>query len=165
MRIAYVVADRGIPVFGDKGASIHVREMVGALAGLGHQVTLVAAEPGTATGTLAADLVTIEPGAGLELAAALRADARLCREQGRNAGSRARGSQRRRRGPLPSRSRREATGWPRREVHRRLLGRPQAVARHRGTDGCLPSPRRAFGGLPSAGDRRWAATRVDARLP
>jgi glycosyltransferase involved in cell wall biosynthesis len=75
MRIAYVVADRGIPVFGDKGASIHVREMVGALAGLGHQVTLVAAEPGTATGTLAADLVTIEPGAGLELAAALRADA------------------------------------------------------------------------------------------
>jgi glycosyltransferase involved in cell wall biosynthesis len=62
-------------VFGAKGASIHIREMVGALAGLGHQVTLVAAEPGAAPGTLAADLVAIEPCAEPELAAALRVDA------------------------------------------------------------------------------------------
>lgn len=32
MRIAYLLADRGIPVFGDKGASVHVREMIRALA-------------------------------------------------------------------------------------------------------------------------------------
>lgn len=31
MRIAYLTADYGIPVFGNKGASIHVREMSTAL--------------------------------------------------------------------------------------------------------------------------------------
>ena len=43
MKIAYVVCDRGIPVFGNKGASIHVREMVNALSALGHQVTILTA--------------------------------------------------------------------------------------------------------------------------
>lgn len=84
MRIAYVVADRGIPVFGAKGASIHVREMVGAFAGLGHQVTLVAAEHGDQAGALAASLVKIETCDEPGFAAVLRANAaerRRLREQ------------------------------------------------------------------------------------
>ena len=47
MKIAYLCADRGIPVLGDKGASVHVREFVSALAGLGHEVTLLCAKQGT----------------------------------------------------------------------------------------------------------------------
>lgn len=42
MRVAYVCADAGIPVFGHKGSAVHVREMCAALAGLGHDVTLLA---------------------------------------------------------------------------------------------------------------------------
>jgi glycosyltransferase involved in cell wall biosynthesis len=79
VRVAYVVADRGIPVFGAKGASIHVREIVGALTGLGHQVTLVAAEHGDQSGALAANLVAIETCDGPEFAAALQADAAVRR--------------------------------------------------------------------------------------
>lgn len=40
MRIAYVSADHGIPVFGSKGASIHVREMIGGFVAEGHEVHL-----------------------------------------------------------------------------------------------------------------------------
>lgn len=39
MRVAYVLADRGIPIFGSKGASVHVREFVRAL-GTEHTVDL-----------------------------------------------------------------------------------------------------------------------------
>ncbi len=46
MRIAYVSADRGIPVFGEKGASIHVQEMMRAFAALGHEARAVAARRG-----------------------------------------------------------------------------------------------------------------------
>ena len=46
MRIAYVTADRGIPVLGGKGASVHVREISRALAGLGHEVHLLCARLG-----------------------------------------------------------------------------------------------------------------------
>lgn len=59
MRIAYVVADRGVPVFGAKGASIHVREMVGAFAGLGHQVTLLTALYGRDGASVPAEVVKI----------------------------------------------------------------------------------------------------------
>jgi glycosyltransferase involved in cell wall biosynthesis/aminoglycoside phosphotransferase (APT) family kinase protein len=38
MRIAYICSDVGIPVFGTKGASVHVREVVAALQALGHSV-------------------------------------------------------------------------------------------------------------------------------
>jgi glycosyltransferase involved in cell wall biosynthesis len=38
MRIAYLSCDFGVPVFGTKGASVHVRETVAALRGLGHVV-------------------------------------------------------------------------------------------------------------------------------
>lgn len=43
MRIAYVSSDRGIPVNGTKGASIHVRGMAQALAQRGHEVRILAA--------------------------------------------------------------------------------------------------------------------------
>ena len=59
MHIAYVTADRGIPVFGAKGASIHVREMVSALAVLGHEVTLLAARRGPASCPLPAEIIKI----------------------------------------------------------------------------------------------------------
>jgi glycosyltransferase involved in cell wall biosynthesis/aminoglycoside phosphotransferase (APT) family kinase protein len=38
LRIAYICSDVGIPVFGAKGASVHVREVVDALQDLGHTV-------------------------------------------------------------------------------------------------------------------------------
>ncbi|WP_457670961.1 glycosyltransferase family 4 protein [Thiolapillus sp.] len=46
MRIAYVCADPGIPVFGCKGCSLHVQEMLRALVNLGMNVTLFAAKQG-----------------------------------------------------------------------------------------------------------------------
>ena len=42
MRIAYVCADPGIPVFGQKGCSIHVQEVIRALRHQGAQVELFA---------------------------------------------------------------------------------------------------------------------------
>ena len=41
MRIAYVCSDPGVPVFGAKGASIHVREQCQALLALGHDVLIL----------------------------------------------------------------------------------------------------------------------------
>lgn len=41
MRIAYVCSDLGIPLFGTKGASIHVRELVRAFGSLGHDVLVL----------------------------------------------------------------------------------------------------------------------------
>jgi glycosyltransferase involved in cell wall biosynthesis len=43
MRIAYLCNDRGIPVGGTKGASIHVRGVVEALRARGHEVPILAA--------------------------------------------------------------------------------------------------------------------------
>lgn len=40
MNILYVCADRGIPLLGHKGASVHVRAITAALQRLGHQVTI-----------------------------------------------------------------------------------------------------------------------------
>ena len=40
MKILYLCPDAGIPVLGRKGASVHVRELIGAFARAGHQVTL-----------------------------------------------------------------------------------------------------------------------------
>jgi glycosyltransferase involved in cell wall biosynthesis len=42
MNVLYVCADRGIPVLGNKGASVHVRSLVSAMTGAGHRVTLAA---------------------------------------------------------------------------------------------------------------------------
>jgi glycosyltransferase involved in cell wall biosynthesis len=48
MRIAYVCSDRGVPVFGTKGASVHVRELCRALAAVGHEVLIVSPRAGGA---------------------------------------------------------------------------------------------------------------------
>ncbi|BAU63656.1 glycosyltransferase [Stanieria sp. NIES-3757] len=46
MRIAYLCADPGVPVFGHKGCSIHVQEILRSLLKLGHQVSLFAVRLG-----------------------------------------------------------------------------------------------------------------------
>lgn len=46
MTILYVCADRGIPLDGHKGASVHVRQTVEGLEHLGHEVIVLAARPG-----------------------------------------------------------------------------------------------------------------------
>lgn len=46
MKILYLNADSGIPVLGDKGASVHVREFTAAAAALGHEVVLACAALG-----------------------------------------------------------------------------------------------------------------------
>ena len=46
MRIAYVCADAGVPVFGRKGSSVHVQEMIRALQRHGARVELFAARVG-----------------------------------------------------------------------------------------------------------------------
>lgn len=56
MRIAYICADPGIPVFGCKGSSIHVQEVIRALIHQGHQVELFAVRWG---GEAPADLAAI----------------------------------------------------------------------------------------------------------
>jgi glycosyltransferase involved in cell wall biosynthesis len=50
MRIAYVCADGGIPVFGDKGAAVHVAELARAFIRTGHDLHLLCAKrrPGEA---------------------------------------------------------------------------------------------------------------------
>ncbi|MGO1480628.1 MAG: glycosyltransferase, partial [Brachybacterium sp.] len=40
MRIAYALLDPGIGVFGTKGASVHVQEVIRALRADGHEVTV-----------------------------------------------------------------------------------------------------------------------------
>lgn len=42
LKILYLCPDLGIPVLGRKGASVHVRELIGAFARAGHRVTLAA---------------------------------------------------------------------------------------------------------------------------
>jgi glycosyltransferase involved in cell wall biosynthesis len=48
MNVLYVCADRGIPVLGGKGASVHVRSLATAMHDLGHRVTLAARSWGDA---------------------------------------------------------------------------------------------------------------------
>jgi glycosyltransferase involved in cell wall biosynthesis len=56
IRIAYICADPGVPVFGCKGCSIHVREVVRALRDRGAAIDLVAARSG---GKAPADFASI----------------------------------------------------------------------------------------------------------
>lgn len=46
MKIAYLSTDFGIPVLGNKGASIHVRELSAALAAQGHRVEIITCRSG-----------------------------------------------------------------------------------------------------------------------
>jgi glycosyltransferase involved in cell wall biosynthesis len=57
MKILYLNADRGIPVLGDKGASVHVREFITALAAAGHEVVLACASLGEGNAPPPASLV------------------------------------------------------------------------------------------------------------
>lgn len=57
MRIAYVCADGGIPVFGDKGGSVHVRSMVRAFRAIGQDVHVICAEAGDGPGDFAVDAI------------------------------------------------------------------------------------------------------------
>ncbi len=56
MRIAYICADPGVPVFGQKGCSIHVQEVIRGLQGQGCQVELFATRFGA---ELPADLANV----------------------------------------------------------------------------------------------------------
>ena len=49
MRIAYLLADQGIPYLGTKGASVHARAITAALDSLGHEVTAYVARVGDAS--------------------------------------------------------------------------------------------------------------------
>jgi glycosyltransferase involved in cell wall biosynthesis len=56
MKIAYCCADPGVPVFGSKGCSLHVQELLRAFRNSGGEVTLFATTRG---GTPAADLADV----------------------------------------------------------------------------------------------------------
>lgn len=62
MRIAYVTADHGIPVFGNKGASIHIQELVNAFSALGHDVTVLASRIGERSEAIRAPVVKVRCG-------------------------------------------------------------------------------------------------------
>ncbi len=71
MRIAYVCADGGIAVFGDKGASVHITAMAGAFCRIGHEVRVLCARRGTGSAEfpveqVSADLPPPEDRAGKE---------------------------------------------------------------------------------------------------
>ena len=57
MRIAYICCDPGIPVFGTKGASVHIQEVVRELRAAGHEVVLYALRSGEHVPT---DLANLE---------------------------------------------------------------------------------------------------------
>jgi glycosyltransferase involved in cell wall biosynthesis len=66
MKILYLCSDAGVPVLGRKGASVHVREMVGAFSRAGHQVVLAAAmlnkSPWVKPAAIAAEVLPLRPG-------------------------------------------------------------------------------------------------------
>lgn len=60
MRIAYVCVDPGIPVFGTKGASVHIQEVVRQMRARGHEVTVYAVRRGSDVPADLADLKVID---------------------------------------------------------------------------------------------------------
>ncbi len=59
-RVAYVCADPGVPVFGTKGSSVHVQEIVRAWRGTGAVVTVYCTRLGTERPSDLADLDVVE---------------------------------------------------------------------------------------------------------
>ncbi|MDQ0853519.1 starch synthase [Arthrobacter sp. V4I6] len=59
-RVAYLCADPGVPVFGTKGSSVHVQEIVRAWRGTGADVTVYCARRGTDRPADLADLDVVE---------------------------------------------------------------------------------------------------------
>jgi glycosyltransferase involved in cell wall biosynthesis len=75
MKIAYICMDAGIPVFGNKGASNHVREFVGSLVRKGHCVTVFTARRGSPEMNLPCQLHEIVPsGSEVETGRALSSE-------------------------------------------------------------------------------------------
>jgi glycosyltransferase involved in cell wall biosynthesis len=65
MRVAYVCADGGIPVFGEKGASVHITAMAQAFCRTGHEVRVIAARRGPGAAAYPVEEVTADqPGPG-----------------------------------------------------------------------------------------------------
>ncbi|TFD48947.1 glycosyltransferase family 1 protein [Cryobacterium frigoriphilum] len=60
MRIAYICADPGIPVFGTKGASVHIQEIVRAFRRRGDDVTVYCSRRGEVVPADLADLSVVE---------------------------------------------------------------------------------------------------------
>ncbi|WP_427129085.1 glycosyltransferase family 4 protein [Pseudarthrobacter sp. S9] len=60
MRVAYLCADPGVPVFGTKGSSVHVQEIVRAWRGTGAAVTVYCTRLGTDRPADLADLDVVE---------------------------------------------------------------------------------------------------------
>ena len=60
MRIAYVCADGGIPVFGEKGASVHITAMAQAFGRIGHEVRLICARRGLGSADYPVEEVTAD---------------------------------------------------------------------------------------------------------
>jgi glycosyltransferase involved in cell wall biosynthesis len=73
MNILYLCPDPGVPVLGRKGASVHVRELIGALAAAGHRVTLAAQtlvrEPADEPAKVRARVIQVPPDAAAAAAA------------------------------------------------------------------------------------------------
>ena len=61
MRILYLNFDRGVPVLGDKGASVHVRAMTSALVRIGHEVTMLCSRLGGTNAPPRARLIELAP--------------------------------------------------------------------------------------------------------
>ncbi|MVA77495.1 glycosyltransferase [Auraticoccus sp. F435] len=77
MRIAYVCPDPGVPVFGTKGSSVHVRELVRTMRRHGHEVVLYCLRRGGEAPPDLADVAVTElplprTAAGLERELAIR---------------------------------------------------------------------------------------------
>ena len=64
MRVVYLNFDRGIPVCGSKGGSVHVRAVVSALARLGHDVTLLCSTAGAGNAPPPGRLIELPPPPG-----------------------------------------------------------------------------------------------------
>ncbi|GAB3183769.1 glycosyltransferase family 4 protein [Nesterenkonia halophila] len=65
MRIAYLLADPGIGIFGTKGAAVHAQEMIRSFRALGHEVTVFCTKLGDdaqdpSTAAVPADLADLE---------------------------------------------------------------------------------------------------------
>src|SRR5207253_2101053 len=84
MRLLYLSADPGVPVLGHKGASVHVREMVAALSGLGARVTVASPRVGPEGDELESPAQLGESGVRvaeeLDLPHVLEVNAPLCEE-------------------------------------------------------------------------------------
>jgi glycosyltransferase involved in cell wall biosynthesis len=61
MKILYFCPDRGIPVLGEKGASVHVRSFVTALARQGHEVVLACTRLGSGNPPPGVPLIELPP--------------------------------------------------------------------------------------------------------